>query len=261
MSPTHGAFVWYELMTSDVAAAKSFYADVNGWDLQEMPMPGMTYTIANAGGTAVAGLMALPDQVRDAGGRPGWIGYVAVDDVDAGAAAFARDGGMVHRAPDDIPGVGRFAVVADPQGAVLCLFKGSDPEPAAPKPLMARPPGHAGWHELLAFDHAALFDFYAGQFGWTRDTAVDMGGMGVYQLFAHGGAAIGGMMNKPAEVPAPFWLYYFITDGIDEAAERVKAGGGTVINGPHEVPGGMWILQCLDPQGAIFALVGPRKRA
>ncbi len=88
-----------------------------------------------------------------------------------------------------------------------------------------------------------------------------MGGMGVYQLFAHGGAAIGGMMNKPAEVPAPFWLYYFITDGIDEAAERVKAGGGTVINGPHEVPGGMWILQCLDPQGAIFALVGPRKRA
>ncbi len=141
MSPTHGAFVWYELMTSDVAAAKSFYADVNGWDLQEMPMPGMTYTIANAGGTAVAGLMALPDQVRDAGGRPGWIGYVAVDDVDAGAAAFARDGGMVHRAPDDIPGVGRFAVVADPQGAVLCLFKGSDPEPAAPQPLMTRPPG------------------------------------------------------------------------------------------------------------------------
>ncbi len=67
------------------------------------------------------------------------------------------------------------------------------------------------------------------------------------------------MMTKPAAVPVPSWLYYFNVDAIDASAERVRAGGGTIINGPNEVPGGSWVIQCLDPQGAAFALVAPRR--
>ncbi|MBM6593491.1 VOC family protein [Microvirga pudoricolor] len=261
MSPSQGSFVWYELMTTDPAGAKAFYGHLVGWDLKDIQVPGMTYTILSGGGTDVGGLMGMPGEACDAGAQPGWMGYVGVDDVDGSAAAFERDGGTVLRAPDDIPDIGRFAVVADPQGNALCLFKSRNADGAEPVPLMKKPLGHVGWHELVTFDQAALFDFYAKQFGWTKDHAFDMGPMGVYQIFAHRGEALGGMMNKPPQAPAPFWLYYFMTDGIDEASERVTAGGGKVINGPMEVPGDAWIVQCLDPQGAMFALVGPRRQS
>jgi predicted enzyme related to lactoylglutathione lyase len=257
MSNSHGRFVWYELMTTDTQAAEAFYRDVVGWSAKDAGMPGMSYTLFSVGGSHVAGLMALPQSAREAGARPGWNGYVAVDDVDRRAAQLAEAGGTVHRAPDDIPGVGRFAMVADPQGAVLALFKpaAGDGAPAAARGT----PGHAGWNELLAADGQAIFPFYADLFGWTKADAMDMGPMGIYQLFAVDGVPIGGMMTKPAEVPAPFWLYYFNVDGIDAAKARVEAGGGTIVYGPDEVPGGSWILQCLDPQGAMFALLAPRR--
>lgn len=88
---------------------------------------------------------------------------------------------------------------------------------------------------------------------------MDMGEMGIYQIFAHGGAPIGGMMTKPKEVPAPYWLYYINVPAIDAAIERIKAGGGKIVLEPMEVPGGAWIVQALDPQGALFALVGPKR--
>jgi predicted enzyme related to lactoylglutathione lyase len=87
---------------------------------------------------------------------------------------------------------------------------------------------------------------------------MDMGAMGTYQIFSADGQMIGGMFTKPPAVPAPFWLYYFVVDAIDAAIERVKAGGGQILNGPMEVPGGDWIIQGRDPQGAMFALVGKR---
>jgi predicted enzyme related to lactoylglutathione lyase len=163
---------------------------------------------------------------------------------------------MVHRAPADIPGVGRFAVVADPQSAVIALFKGTGTSPPAP----ANTPGYAGWRELLAADAAAAFAFYSEMFGWTKGDAADIGPMGTYQLFAlaSGGEPIGGMMTKPPHVPAPFWTYYFQVDGIAAAVARINAAGGTIINGPMEVPGGSWIVQALDPQGAMFALVSAK---
>jgi predicted enzyme related to lactoylglutathione lyase len=217
----------------------------------------MSYTILSAGATPIGGLMALPEAARDAGARPSWIGYVGVDDVDASADEFVKAGGVVHRAAADIPGVGRFAVVGDPQGAALTLFKAaSDAEPA-PAPRGA--PGHIGWRELHAIDREAAFAFYADRFGWTKGDAMDMGPMGVYQLFKAGGDdAIGGVMTKLEAMPVPFWLYYFNVAGIDAAAKAVEAAGGQILNGPHEVPGGDFILQGLDPQGAMFALVGPR---
>jgi uncharacterized protein len=257
MTQSPRKFVWYELLTTDPAAAENFYRSVVGWSAQDSGVPGIAYTILSAGATSIGGLMALPEAALKMGARPGWMGYVGVDDVDAGADEFVKAGGVIHKAPADIPGVGRFAVVADPQGAALTLFKaasGAEPEPA---PQGA--PGHAGWRELHAVDRDSAFAFYADRFGWTKGDAMDMGPMGIYQLFKAGGEeAIGGMMTKLEAMPVPFWLYYFNVAGIDAAAKAVEAGGGQVLNGPHEVPGGAFILQGLDPQGGMFALVGPR---
>jgi predicted enzyme related to lactoylglutathione lyase len=257
MSSSAGRFVWYELMTTDVEAAKTFYAKVVGWNVEDASMPGMIYTLFKAGDANVAGLMILTEDARKMGVPPCWTGYVAVDDVDAGSDQVKKLGGAIHVAPSDIPGVGRFAIVADPQGAVLALFKGTTPDQAPPVTFGA--PGHAGWHELMASNWEKALAFYTTMFGWQKGDTVDIGPMGKYQLFAVGEQPIGGMFNKPAEVPVPSWLYYFSIDAIDAGAERVKSSGGKIINGPMEVPGGMWIVQCIDPQGAMFALVAPKK--
>ncbi|MFG1395623.1 VOC family protein [Roseixanthobacter pseudopolyaromaticivorans] len=256
MASSHGRFVWYELMTPDMDAATAFYGDVVGWGAQKHDMPGMPYTLFTTDVGPVAGLMTLPQDLRDQGVPPNWTGYVHVDDVDATAERSKTLGGALIFAPRDIPGVGRFAVIGDPQGAVISLFKWED-ESAHPLPdQMAK--GNVGWHELLARDWEAALPFYAELFGWQKDQAVDMGPMGTYQLFGQGGNAFGGMFTKPDAVPMPFWLYYFVVGDIDEAGARVKASGGQVINGPMPVPGGAFILQALDPQGAMFALVGGR---
>lgn len=257
MSQAPRKFVWCELMTTDPAAAAGFYRDVIGWRTADSGVPGISYTILSAGETAVGGLMALPAAALEMGARPGWLGYVGVEDVDAEAAEFVKAGGVIHRAAADIPGVGRFAVVGDPQGAALVLFKSA--MTAEPAPAPRGTPGHVGWRELHAVDRDAAFAFYAGRFGWTKGEAMDMGPMGIYQLFKTGGEDdAGGMMTKIEAMPVPFWLYYFNVDDIDAAVVRVSGAGGQTINGPMEVPGGMFIVHGLDPQGAMFALVGPR---
>jgi len=255
LSASPKSFVWYELMTTDMNAAEAFYRAVVGWDARNWGEPG-TYTLMSVGDTMVAGLMPLPAEVSAAGGRPGWLGYIGVEDVDAATDGLVQAGGTVYRAPSDIPEVGRFSVVADPQGAVFMLFTplGGDRPPAP-----AGTPGHIGWHELHAVDWQEAFDFYAGQFGWTKADAIDIGPMGTYQLFAAGHAPIGGMMNKVDAMPMPAWIYYFNVAEADAAAARVTEQGGSVLVGPHQVPGGSWILQCMDPQGALFALVAPSR--
>jgi predicted enzyme related to lactoylglutathione lyase len=249
------SFVWYELMSTDVDAAKAFYHAVIGWGSQEWGGP-MRYIIMSAGDKMVAGLMSLPDEVRAAGGRPGWLGYIGTDDVDAATQRVSKAGGLVHRPPADIPDVGRFSVVADPQGAVFMLFTPSGGDNA---PAPAGTPGHIGWRELYAADWPSAFDFYAKQFGWTKGEAVDMGPIGTYQLFAAGDDPIGGMMNKPEQIPTPVWLFYFNVPEADAAVARVTQHGGRVLNGPLQVPGGSWIAQCMDPQGAAFALVASKR--
>jgi uncharacterized protein len=257
MSDLHGQFVWYELMTTDIEGAKAFYGQVVGWGAQHAPTPGMDYTLFLLDGAHVAGLMPLPESARTAGTPPGWVGYVAVKDVDQGAEEAKRLGGAVHVPPCDIPDVGRFSMIADPQGAVITLFKSARPGQNALPPPMT--PGRTGWHELAATDWMTAFSFYADLFGWQKGDTVPIGDMGVYQLFTVSGPAIGGMFNKPPAIPAPFWLYYFTVADIDAALERVKAAGGQVLMGPMEVPGGAWIIQGRDPQGAVFALVGMRR--
>lgn len=259
MSTAACPYVWYELMTRDLAAAEAFYRQAIGWTIADSGMPGMKYSIFSAGSTGVGGMMTLPDDAAARGVPPNWCGYVGVPDVDAMAARVTAAGGSIHHAPADIPGVGRLAVAADPHGAVFCLFRGNmDAMPPQPP---AGTPGLIGWHELYADDLDAAWAFYGSLFGWTRAEAIDMGpGMGAYQLFAAGGPApIGGMMKRPPQVPAACWLYYVNVDAIDAAAARAQAGGGQVINGPMQVPGGSWIAQCVDPQGAMFAMVAPKR--
>ena len=256
MAASTGRFVWHELLTTDPEAARAFYGAVVGWTAQAAPPPNADYTMLLNAGHPSAGMMALPKRAREAGARPGWLGYIGVEGVDAAVEQATGLGATVHLPPHDIPGVGRIAVIADPQQAAVAFFQAAT---AMPEPLMAAEvPGQVGWNELLTTDWEAAFGFYAAMFGWRKDDAVDMGPMGTYQLFGLGGPSIGGMFNKPPAVPEPFWQYYFTVADIDAGLGRITAAGGQVLNGPMEVPGGMWIVQALDPQGAIFALVGKR---
>ena len=255
MANSHGRFVWYELMTTDMEAAKAFYAEVVGWGTRDASMPGMAYTLFTVGGVSISGLMGLSEEARKSGLRPSWLGYVGVNDVDATADRIKELGGAVHVPPTDIPNISRFSVAVDPQMATIALFKWLKGGQEQPPALDA--PGGVGWHELIAADWEKAFAFYRELFGWQKAQA-DTSAMGPYQLFSAGGETIGGMFTKPATEPVPFWLYYFNVGDIDMAMRRVRAGRGEIVHGPIEVRGGRWMAQCTDPQGAIFALVGKR---
>jgi predicted enzyme related to lactoylglutathione lyase len=251
------SFFWHELMTSDPKAAENFYRDVVGWTAQDSGVPGTQYTIFNAADQGVAGMMAITADMAEHGARPGWLGYIATDDVDQAVARISKEGGKTFMEPHEVPGVIRFAMMADPQGAPFYVAKGLTPNP--PPPLAMGTPGTVGWNELMAADGPAAFAFYEKLFGWTKADAIDMGAMGVYQLFSAGGPPIGAMMTKPPQVPAPFWGFYFNVPAIDAGVARITAGGGKILNGPMEVPGGQWVVQAMDPQGAAFNLVAPKR--
>lgn len=253
MGDHHGRFAWYELMTTDMASAKAFYGEVVGWRARDASTPDLRYALFTAGTAPVGGLMELPPEGRKKGATPRWVGYVAVDDVDAVARRFKHLGGAVYVPPIDT-NIGRISVVADPQAATLALVSGLKPGPQQSAGLSE--PGHVGWHELLAGDWERAFAFYAEIFGWQK--ADEIGSTEKYQLFAAGGLTMGGMVTKRPMEPVPFWLYYFNIDDLDTAMERVKTCGGQIFEGPLELPDGGWIARCRDPQGAAFALQGMR---
>jgi predicted enzyme related to lactoylglutathione lyase len=251
-----GRFVWYELMTTDLAAARAFYAKVMGWGAQEASAPGLSYKLFTAGKVPVGGLMELPEEARRMGATPRWMGYVGVDSVDAVADRLKRLGGAVYVPPTET-NIGRISVVADPQSATLALVEGL--KPAQQKHAEPGKPGRVGWHELLAADCEKAFAFYGELFGWRKADA-ELGSAQAYQLFAAGEEMIGGMFNKQPQDPVPFWLYYFNVDDIDAAAERVENAGGHAFEAPLEMPDGSWIARYADPQGAAFALQGKRSQ-
>jgi len=251
-------FVWYELMTRDTDAAASFYQNVAGWEIKPFGLSEHAYSTISAAQIDIGGLMPIPDEAREAGAQPCWLGYIGVDDVDLYTQRVTEAGGSVLRAPADIPEVGRFSVVADPHGAVFMLFKSAG-SPSPRPSITPGTPGHIGWHELHAGDGPSAFAFYVKLFGWSKADVVDMGPMGIYQLFAVDGEPVGGMMTKMEHIPRPFWLFYINVEAIDAALQRALDGGGSLISGPHEVPGGSWIVQCTDPQGAVFAMVAAQR--
>lgn len=246
-------FFWYELMTTDVPAAEAFYKAVVGWETEPFGGAGMDYIVVKAQGRGIGGIMGTPEEAK--GMPPMWMGYIYAADADKATAAVAAAGGKVHRPVAEIPNVGRFSVVADPQGAVFMLLQPYGEE-APPLPRNAE--GNVSWHELHASDWQGAFDFYGPQFGWEKGDPMDMGEMGTYQLFTVDGELTGAMFNKPPEIPAPVWLFYFNVDSIDAAAKRIVDNGGTIMLEPMEVPDG-WIVQARDPQGAWFALSAPKR--
>jgi uncharacterized protein len=249
-----GRFVWYELMTTDVAAAKAFYAKVVGWDAQDASTPDLAYTVLSAGMIPVSGLMELPADARKLGATPRWMAYVGVLNVNATVERIVRLGGAVYVPPTDT-NIGRISVVADPQTATLGLVEGL--KPCKPQPDQMGKSGRVGWHELLAADRRKAFAFYGDAFGW-QNASTEIGPANKYQLFSAGGQTIGGMFTKRREEPLPFWLYYINVDDVDAALERVKAAGGSIFEGPLEMLGDIWIARCRDSQGAGFALQGKR---
>lgn len=255
MTDSDGRFVWYELTTTDTTAAKAFYSSLLGWGTHAIATPGMGYTLFTVGDVPVSGLMSVPEQAQQMGVRPSWIGYVGVDDVDAIADRIKSGGGAVHVPPTDVPNISRFSIVADPQMATFALFKSLSPDQQ--RSLAAGQPGGVGWHELLAADGPKAFAFYGALFDWQNvdgDAVTDQ----AYRLFSAGGQTIGGMYTKPAMVSEPFWLFYFTVGDIKAAADRVRAGGGDILEGPVELPGGNRVIRCTDPQGAMFALTEKR---
>ncbi|MCX8998521.1 VOC family protein [Rhizobiaceae bacterium BDR2-2] len=255
-----GTFIWYELLTADTVAASAFYGKVAGWEAKPAG-EGDDYTLFNVPGfeMGVAGMMAITPEMACSDARPGWIGYIAVEDVDAKSAEIARAGGTVFRAPEDIPGIGRFSVAGDPHGAVFCLFGPNMPEGPLPPEPAPNTPGTFGWHELYAGAWEEDFAFYSRLFGWEKSLAVDMGPLGVYQCFGKDGEDLGGMMTATPEMGPPTWNYYINVEAIDAAAARVMEAGGKVLHGPQQVPGNAWIVNCLDPEGALFSLASMKR--
>lgn len=257
----HGSPCWYELSTAPghLSDAGAFYAKVLGWSFADAGIEGFTYHLASIGGEMVAGAMDMPPEAK--GMAPMWMIYFAVDDADKAVAAMVRAGATLFKDVTPIPGTGRFAILGDPQGAGFGIL---EPLPGgAGTAFDQQKQGHGNWNELMSSDPEAAMRFYSGAFGWKPSIRMDMGEMGSYDLFAWNGADIGGMMRLQPGMPGAgatggFWLPYFGVNGTEAAMTRIRAAGGTIRNGPIEVPGGAFIAVATDPQGATFAVVGPK---
>ena len=245
----HGQFIWYELTTPDVDAAKTFYPRFTGWGL--MPFDS-DYTMFTTGGMPVAGIFRLTDEMRQRGVPPNWMPYVESSDVDETARKAASLGGKVMHGPDDIPGTGRFAVVQDPQGAVFGVYKSSTMSGAWDgTPVLGRP----SWHELMTTDRVKALEFYRALFGWEMNGEMDMGGGAMYAMYGHGDQMYGGMFDITADMAgmSPFWLVYFHVKDVAKAVATATKAGGTIHRPQIDIPGGS-IAILGDPQGAGFAL-------
>ena len=257
-----GSWIWYELMTPDADGSKAFYDRVVGWDIQTTHGEDTAYGfIKTADGGMTGGVLHLNAEMQQHGARPCWIGYLGVDDVDASLAAVAAAGGRIVMPPRDIEMAGRIAMVADPNGAPFYIMTPRPAEGASGESTAFHPtlPGRCAWNELMGADQQAALDFYTGLFGWSLPEPMDMGPMGTYQFVAHDDVTTGAIMRKPEQVPVSAWTHYFRVADIDAARAAAEEGGGRIMTGPMEVPGGDWIIQGTDPQGAFFALVGAKQ--
>jgi predicted enzyme related to lactoylglutathione lyase len=246
-----GRFIWHEVMTTDPDGAIAFYQHVIGWTV--MPWDAdPKYRMFAWKNAPMAGVMLLPDEARQAGVPPHWLTYISVQDVDAMVARATERGARTYLDPMDVPTVGRIAVLADPQGAEFALFRAANAGHVSDEMKL----GDFSWHELAADDWKAAWEFYRALFGWEHADSFDMGPMGTYWMFrrAGGSRALGGMFNRPPEVPMAHWLPYVHVKNADETAAAAGRHGGRVVSGPMEVPGGDRVAQILDPHGALFAV-------
>jgi predicted enzyme related to lactoylglutathione lyase len=246
----HGQFVWYELTTPDVDAARKFYSPITGWGTQPFDKD---YTMWTTGGVPFAGIFRLGPEQRAKGIPPHWMPYIEADGVDDTARRATSIGGKILHGPEDIPGAGRFAVLQDPQGAAFGIYKsvrasqGWDGTPVR---------GRFSWHELMTTDFRKAFDFYRQLFGWDESGEMDMGDGSRYFMFGGRGKMFGGMFNRPPEMSgmSPFWLMYVDVENVEKAVDAATRAGGFVQRAPTDIPGGR-IAILGDSQGAGFAVI------
>lgn len=259
MANPDGTPIWFELVSADPAKAQPFYEAVAGWTVTASPMPEHgDYRLGNAAdGAGVAGLMAAQP-----GMSTGWTIYFAAADVDAMAERVKQHGGRVHAGPMDIPHVGRFAAVADPQGVTFSIMTGASPQDSAAfkQAMDGTGAGHAVWIELATPDPDAALDFYGKLFGWSQQGAMPMGDMGDYTFVGASEQNRPGAIMSSATTGAPArWNWYVEVPDIDAAVATAKAKGGTLIQGPDAIPGGSFSANVTDAEGLAVGLVGPRK--
>lgn len=258
-----GGYIWYELMSPDPEASKTFYDAVVGWNIgPAVPEYNNYRMIGRSDGKPAGGVLPLTDEMQQHGARPTWLGYIHVADVDQSVASIEQAGGKTYMAPFDIANVGRVAMVADPSGAPFYIMTPKPPagDPNAQSDVFSPDQAqHVRWNELSTTDQDRAIDFYKRQFGWAEGDAMDMGELGKYCMIQANGVTIGAIMRKPPQLPVSMWTYYIGVDDIDRATQAIKDGGGQVLHGPMEIPGGEFALNGMDPQGAAFGLVGPRK--
>ena len=259
LSEDRGDFIWYELLTTDIAGAKSFYDAVVGWNIADKSdFPNDYRMIGRSDGKFAGGAMEITDDMAQHGAKPTWLGYILVADVDRSVAAIEQAGGKTYMPAFDIPGVGRVAMVADPQGAPFYIMKPLPPagDPNAKSDVFSPDAEQrVGWNELSTSDPVAARRFYGEQFGWTSEKFMPMGEQGEYRFLEQNGVTIGAVAGA-MDGQQPHWRYYFRVPSIAVAKQTAEAKGGKIVMGPMEVPGGDHILIGVDPQGAEFALVG-----
>jgi uncharacterized protein len=266
MTNKHGDFIWYELLTKDADAAGDFYGKVMGWSSSPSGQEMMDYRFFSSGDGSdnkdgVGGYMAITPEMAEHGARPAWVGYIKVDDVDSSVEAITAAGGTLYMPAMDIEGVGRMAMVADPQGAPFYVMRGASDETshsfAATEPKL----GHCGWNELATSDPEAAIGFYQKQFGWSTAGEMDMGEMGAYRFLQASKERfmLGAVYKKVEADPQSHWLFYFRVANLDAAMAAVKELGGQIFMEPVALPKGPdFSTIAYDPDGAPFGLIGPR---
>jgi predicted enzyme related to lactoylglutathione lyase len=236
-----GRFVWHELVTPDANAAHAFYGKTIGWKPQPWDEDASYVMFAASRGPIGA-------TVAGNGSAPHWLPYIGTGDIEATVELAKRKGGSVVKDVATLSSGSRHAVLQDPYGAKFGVYESAEDYGKITPPQ----PGEHSWHELISTDHEGAFDFYSALFGWENQVEHDMGPMGKYLIYGAGSVPFGGMMTLKSG-PGPNWLSYVHVKDVNQTAKKVKSAGGRVINGPMEVPGGDWIVQAVDPQGAMFA--------
>lgn len=257
-----GSFIWYELMTTDSNAAAEFYGAVIGWNISAGQPGAMPHyrMIGRSDGGANGGVLQLDDEMQAKGARPAWVPYFYVPDVDAAVAAIHDDGGATLMPKTTIP-QGSFAMVTDPQGVPFYVMTPVPPAgtvDATSDVFSTTEAQHVRWNELASPDLAAAKEFYSRHFDFEFNNVMPMGEMGDYCFIDHHGVVLGAIMQQAQAGQPAMWLPYIGVPGVMQAKAAIEENGGTIMNGPHEVPGGDWIIVARDPQGAAFGVVGPQ---
>ncbi|MET0984735.1 MAG: VOC family protein [Steroidobacteraceae bacterium] len=253
-----GRFVWHELLTSDPGAAQQFYSTICGWRIEQWDKDS-NYSMFVGPNAPVGGALQLPEEAMGTGDQPKWLAYIATEDVDATVEKAVGLGARVLQQSGATPGGGRYAVLADPQGACFGVYGSTN---SSPPPAQGVARGEFSWHELGTSDYEAALKFYMELFGWELLVKHDMGDMGPYCIFGLDGTQMGGIFNKSTDVPGDAsWLSYVLVPNAGKSADKIRATGGQVVNGPMEVPGGDWIAVASDPQGALFAVHAYKAKA